>query len=371
MPRLPFRDMANFWSGVGSVKPGLFRGTHPCRYVPTDAIFDDGVNAPVNIAYLTIDSYEPIGAWTSTSFGMNAGLSDLVEIPPGSGRKYWVLFTEVVRWKALTPYWRATLVRLPLPPSVYYLSVLRHDSFLYGLPVNAYLYHDSFLGSSAMLFSSLFHDSYLIVAGGFLTLNDGGAGPQEATSSGNGMSGLNQPFTLTIRFRTTSTSAFFPNVAYMNSVGEHILRVDPAGLLQAVAGGGIGDAIVLGTTVVTDGIWRFAAMQYDGTSLRIRLDTAWDSVAVVGNSTEIAAPMTIASVGGVSFMQLKDFRLYASAISTSDLDLISAGDWLTPVGTPIRWYPCDEGAGTLLHEISGSGDDMTFGAGALAPVWLP
>jgi hypothetical protein len=64
---------------------------------------------------MTIDAYPPRGAWTAEHFGMDASLSNQIAIPSGTSVKWWVLYTDIVLWHALTPYWRSYLVRLPLP----------------------------------------------------------------------------------------------------------------------------------------------------------------------------------------------------------------------------------------------------------------
>jgi hypothetical protein len=93
-------------------------------------VYDFGPGSPANFAYITLDGIAPVGAWEIGSFGMDAGLSDQVAIPSGTLRKWWVLFTEQIRWKELTPYWRATIVLLPLPAPFGGTGVFSLDSLI-------------------------------------------------------------------------------------------------------------------------------------------------------------------------------------------------------------------------------------------------
>lgn len=110
-----FNRTVDVVKGPGSAFPGLFVGTFDCRFVEEDGIFTVGTGAPIIPAYMTLDSYKPIGAWTAPFFGMHADRADQVAIPSGGPLNYWVLYTDVVIWFELTPYWRAYLVQLPLP----------------------------------------------------------------------------------------------------------------------------------------------------------------------------------------------------------------------------------------------------------------
>lgn len=69
--------------------------------------------------WLTMDAYPPRGAWVPYGFGMDPRFSDQISVPSGSAKRFWVVYTDSVVWHALTPYYRAYLSTLPLPPSAY------------------------------------------------------------------------------------------------------------------------------------------------------------------------------------------------------------------------------------------------------------
>lgn len=97
--------------------PGQLLGTFPCRLVREDAIDPVGVGSPLVPFYLTIDAFQPRGAWIQPTFGVDASLSDQVAVPSGSAKRWWVLYTDLIHWHS-KPYWRAYLVPLPLPAPV-------------------------------------------------------------------------------------------------------------------------------------------------------------------------------------------------------------------------------------------------------------
>lgn len=113
--RLPFNTTCDLYYGPSSATPGMLRGTFPCRYVVEDAIFTVGSGVPNIPAYMTIDAVMPTGAFTIPELGLDPGLSDQVSIPSGTSPKFWVIYTDQILWKWHTPYYRAYLVRLPLP----------------------------------------------------------------------------------------------------------------------------------------------------------------------------------------------------------------------------------------------------------------
>lgn len=110
-----FNSTVDVVKGPGSAFPGLFVGTYDCRLVVEDAISTVGVNPPVIPAYMTIAEYQPTGAWTAPYFGMDARKSDQLAIPSGAAYTWWVLYTDLIVWFELTPYFRSYLVQLPLP----------------------------------------------------------------------------------------------------------------------------------------------------------------------------------------------------------------------------------------------------------------
>lgn len=111
-----FNTTVDVYKGPGSGSPGMFVGTFPCKLVREDAIATDGLGAPIISWYLTIDAYLPIGSWSFPSFGLDTSLADRLAVPSGVSPQFWVLYTDVVRWHALTPYYRSYLVMLPVPP---------------------------------------------------------------------------------------------------------------------------------------------------------------------------------------------------------------------------------------------------------------
>lgn len=113
--RKPFIHTCDIFTGPGGTPPSSFVGTFPCRMVKQFAIETVGLGSVLLPVWLTIDEYEPTGAWTTDGFGMDATLSDQVAIPSGSPLKWWVLYTDQVVWFAGTPYYRAYLSLLPLP----------------------------------------------------------------------------------------------------------------------------------------------------------------------------------------------------------------------------------------------------------------
>lgn len=110
-----FNSTCDVFAGFNATVPGAFKGTFPCRIVLEDAITTVGPGAPPLSRYMTINAYQPVGAWTTPVFGMDPANADLIASPSGSAPRWWVLYTDVVVWHALTPYWRAYLVRLPFP----------------------------------------------------------------------------------------------------------------------------------------------------------------------------------------------------------------------------------------------------------------
>lgn len=115
MPRLVFNSYCDIFKGPGTATPGLFVGTFACRYVTEDGIHAIGPGCPQIPAYLTIQGYQPQGAWTSPWFGMDSGLCDRIAIPSGQSPRFWTLYTDVIIWKAQAAYYRAYLVYLPAP----------------------------------------------------------------------------------------------------------------------------------------------------------------------------------------------------------------------------------------------------------------
>lgn len=110
-----FNLLCDIFKGPLTAVPNAFVGTFPCRRVLEDGIHATGVGCPTITYYMTIDKYEPVGAWTFPTFGMEPGLADQIAIPAGTPKRYWVLYTDLILWHALTPYWRAYLASLPLP----------------------------------------------------------------------------------------------------------------------------------------------------------------------------------------------------------------------------------------------------------------
>lgn len=115
--RRPFNTECDIYAGPSTLTPGAFRGTYPCRLIPQSPIGTVGLGSVPLAHWLTIDGYQPRGAWTSHGFGMDAGLSDQVTLPSGGLRRFWVLYSDKVIYGALTPYYRAYLADLPLPPA--------------------------------------------------------------------------------------------------------------------------------------------------------------------------------------------------------------------------------------------------------------
>jgi len=117
MPRKPFNTTCDIFKGPGTALPGSFVGTFQCRYVVEDGIFAIGPGCPVIPAYLTIQGYQPQGAWTYPYFGVDAALCDRIAIPSGYTPQYYCLYTDIIIWGPQVPYFRAYLVRLPVSPT--------------------------------------------------------------------------------------------------------------------------------------------------------------------------------------------------------------------------------------------------------------
>jgi hypothetical protein len=117
MTRRAFNGTFAVYKGPGTATPGLHVGNFLGRLVEADGIILSGPGAPLNLAWITMDAYDPIGAWTPLVFGSDPSLADQIGSGPDSVPSYWVLYTELIVWRALTPYWRATIVHLPLPPT--------------------------------------------------------------------------------------------------------------------------------------------------------------------------------------------------------------------------------------------------------------
>lgn len=94
----------------------MYVGTFQCRYVVEDGIFAIGPGCPNIPAYLTLQGYQPQGAWTYPFFGVDSALCDRISIPSGGVPNYFCLYTDVIIWGGQTPYFRAYLVNLPTPP---------------------------------------------------------------------------------------------------------------------------------------------------------------------------------------------------------------------------------------------------------------
>lgn len=119
MTRRIFNTTCDVFQGPGGVIPGDFVGTFPCRLVPQLAIEPTGVGSILMGYWLTIDGYPPRGAWTPYGFGMDDRLSDQIAVPSGSAPRFWCVYTDLIVWHALTPYYRSYLSSLPLPPPAY------------------------------------------------------------------------------------------------------------------------------------------------------------------------------------------------------------------------------------------------------------
>jgi hypothetical protein len=115
MPRKPFNTTCDIYKGPGTATPGLFVGTFNCRYVVEDGIHAIGRGCPPIPAYITLEGYEPQGAWTSPWFGMDPSLCDRIAIPSGDSLRFWVLYTDIVIWHAQASYYRVYVVYLPVP----------------------------------------------------------------------------------------------------------------------------------------------------------------------------------------------------------------------------------------------------------------
>jgi len=118
MGRAPFDTTCDLYTGPGTASPGTFIGTFPCRLVVEDGIEPVGTGNRDIPYYLTIDAYQPRGAWTAPFFGMDAALSDQVAVPSGTMPQWWVLYTDHIIWRGQAEYFRSYLVDLPIPSIV-------------------------------------------------------------------------------------------------------------------------------------------------------------------------------------------------------------------------------------------------------------
>lgn len=115
MPRGSFNSTCDLYNGPLAAVPGAFVGSCACRLVIQDAVFLVGADAPLRVAYLTLEDFIPVGSWLSPAVAMSSGLADRVAVPSGDPPNWWVLYTEAVLWGTQPIYWRANLVELPAP----------------------------------------------------------------------------------------------------------------------------------------------------------------------------------------------------------------------------------------------------------------
>jgi len=113
--RAAFNTTCDLFQGPGAAAPGQFIGTFDCRLVLADAIFLVGADAPLRVAWMTIEAAIPTGSFSAPILSADSALADRVAIPSGTAPQWWVLFTESVLWQTQPIYWRANLVELPAP----------------------------------------------------------------------------------------------------------------------------------------------------------------------------------------------------------------------------------------------------------------
>lgn len=147
--RLPFNTTCDLYHGSGTSTPGVLRGTFPCRYVVEDGIFTIGAGVPNIPGYMTIDAVLPNGAFTIPQIGLDPSLADTVAIPSGTPPKFWVIYTDQIIWKWHPPYYRAYLVRLPIPP--HHGGVILNSTAIYNY---LYTWPPLPLGSGGVLLNS-------------------------------------------------------------------------------------------------------------------------------------------------------------------------------------------------------------------------
>jgi hypothetical protein len=114
--REAFNTNCDVYAGPGSALAGAYLGTFPCRFVKEDAIRTVGLNAPSIVGYITIDGIIPVGMWTSPFIGLDPSIASQVVLPSGGVARLAVLYADVVEWRSHAVYYRAYLVRLPIPP---------------------------------------------------------------------------------------------------------------------------------------------------------------------------------------------------------------------------------------------------------------
>lgn len=115
--RSPFNAYCEIFAGPGTSTPGLSRGIHSCRLVIEDGIhsqqFEPG--QPRIPAYLTIESYRPLGMFLPPNYTVLSSLADRVAIPASGPVNYMVFYTDFIIWKRQRKYFRAYLIEIPSP----------------------------------------------------------------------------------------------------------------------------------------------------------------------------------------------------------------------------------------------------------------
>jgi hypothetical protein len=126
-----FDTTVKFLAGPGTSNPGSVQYSGPCRLVLDTEIVQVGSLAFHTPAYLTVNTYLPVGPWIDPYFAVDSQIADQVCVPATAAASYWVVTVKSIATVLQPQYYRAYLAPLPAPPGGLYGSKI-------FLPINTY-----------------------------------------------------------------------------------------------------------------------------------------------------------------------------------------------------------------------------------------
>lgn len=116
MPRAPFDNTVDVWTGPGDPSPSTFLGTFDCRLVVADSILMSTALDPQIIGWVTLDGILPKGIFVEPFLTLDCTKAYQLAIPSGGPKTYVVGWVEVISHGAQPTYYRCQIFSLPLPP---------------------------------------------------------------------------------------------------------------------------------------------------------------------------------------------------------------------------------------------------------------
>lgn len=320
--RREFNGNVTFTRGPRAVDPGGVYGPYPCRLITQREVFCVGTGSPLVGWYVTVDEYEPIGIWSTASFGASYEYADTAVFSSRPGEVFTAVRTRLFVPLFGTAYWQTELelAVIPIPAA----------------------------GPTGLTFRPGQYNQ--------------GANPA-------GMPDGSTPFSLCCLVRGNG-----PFQSYFASLGDA-----PAFALGAV---GCGLGIATNGSYLT--VSRYNVIANEWTSLIAVFTplggTLWINGVLAGSYTPgghinlfyVTSTWLGDMYGfqtGVESIQVGDYRLYDYGLSGAEVTAIASAAWGEDVGLPVRWYPCNELAGTVVHDLSGNADDITLGLSGTSGSW--